>query len=184
MQKAGLPLSAGSFSESQDDALQIAIIDFGQAVHVSHPSADELLLRDVNRISFFFKEHGIRVLAENDAYNYVLAEIERDNHVPTSLESDEGNELEWSPENHSNSEDIGTDAVSIAARRETRTVVNAGNESNQTVNVHRVDDIKTLLASPFLNEVTKHQGARWRRASEHWDDLKEFHHLEGIVRNL
>ncbi len=39
---------------------KVYFIDFGQAVSREHPSADELLLRDVQNVSNFFKRKGVK----------------------------------------------------------------------------------------------------------------------------
>mmetsp|Transcript_27925 Transcript_27925/g.41331 ORF Transcript_27925/g.41331 Transcript_27925/m.41331 type:complete len:764 (+) Transcript_27925:61-2352(+) len=54
------------------DDLQVVLIDFGQAVHRTHPSADVFLHRDLNRVKFFFENQGIRVLSEEDATDFIL----------------------------------------------------------------------------------------------------------------
>ena len=51
--------------------LHIALIDFGQAVDVRHPQADELLRRDLLRIKQFFDRMGISTLSEDEGHDFV-----------------------------------------------------------------------------------------------------------------
>ena len=45
--------------ESEED-LQTVLIDFGQAVEVRHPKAEELLRRDLERVRQFFVKQGVK----------------------------------------------------------------------------------------------------------------------------
>eukprot|EP00526_Cylindrotheca_closterium_P008186 CAMPEP_0113623894 /NCGR_PEP_ID=MMETSP0017_2-20120614/12310_1 /TAXON_ID=2856 /ORGANISM="Cylindrotheca closterium" /LENGTH=852 /DNA_ID=CAMNT_0000533893 /DNA_START=95 /DNA_END=2656 /DNA_ORIENTATION=- /assembly_acc=CAM_ASM_000147 len=66
-----------SFAKQQEDyydpnALQIALIDFGQAVDTRHPQATELLERDLLRVKQFFAKMGITTtLSAEAAMKYV-----------------------------------------------------------------------------------------------------------------
>jgi RIO kinase 1 len=53
------------------DALQIALIDFGQAVDSRHSDAEELLRRDLQRVMEFFDKMGISTIALEAAMHYV-----------------------------------------------------------------------------------------------------------------
>jgi serine/threonine-protein kinase RIO1 len=54
-----------SNERSSMDELQAVLIDFGQAVDTKHPSALELLERDVDRVlSFFNRQEAITMLKE------------------------------------------------------------------------------------------------------------------------
>jgi serine/threonine-protein kinase RIO1 len=53
------------------DALQIALIDFGQAVDSRHSDAEELLRRDLQRVMEFFDKMGISTISLEAAMHYV-----------------------------------------------------------------------------------------------------------------
>lgn len=57
--------------EYDPNALQIALIDFGQAVDTRHPEATELLERDLLRVKQFFDKMGIATLSAEAAMKYV-----------------------------------------------------------------------------------------------------------------
>lgn len=61
----------GKDKEYDPNALQIALIDFGQAVDTRHPEATELLERDVLRVKQFFDKMGITTLSTEAAMTYV-----------------------------------------------------------------------------------------------------------------
>ena len=60
--------------EEDDDSLQIALIDFGQAVDFRHPSADELLHRDLLRVKQFFHKIGVKTINLEASIHYVKTE--------------------------------------------------------------------------------------------------------------
>ncbi|CAJ1966344.1 unnamed protein product [Cylindrotheca closterium] len=65
---------SSSFSYDPN-ALQIALIDFGQAVDIRHPQAEELLERDLLRVKQFFVKMGIaNTLSKEAAMAYVTTE--------------------------------------------------------------------------------------------------------------
>lgn len=53
--------------EDSDDQLQAVLIDFGQAVDTRHPSAIELLERDLERVLSFFSRQGVQTMSKDDA---------------------------------------------------------------------------------------------------------------------
>lgn len=53
------------------DALQVALIDFGQAVDLRHPEAVELLRRDITRVKEFFDRQAITTVSVEAAMVYV-----------------------------------------------------------------------------------------------------------------
>mmetsp|Transcript_25765 Transcript_25765/g.36908 ORF Transcript_25765/g.36908 Transcript_25765/m.36908 type:complete len:422 (+) Transcript_25765:2-1267(+) len=57
----------------EEKELQIILIDFGQAVHLNHPSAGEYLDRDLSRVSSFFAGRGTNVLSAEDARTFTLS---------------------------------------------------------------------------------------------------------------
>jgi len=60
--------------ESKDD-LQAALIDFGQAVEVRHPKAEELLRRDLTRVREFFVKQGVKTtMTIEDALQFVVGD--------------------------------------------------------------------------------------------------------------
>ena len=54
-----------------DDELQVALIDFGQAVDHRHPEAEALLQRDITRVKQFFDRMGITTVGVENAMAYV-----------------------------------------------------------------------------------------------------------------
>merc|ERR1712226_1755919 len=84
--------SAGDLSNPQeDDVLQVVFIDFGQAVDRNHPSANDYLRRDVDRVhSFFHKIGGVSVLSADDAYHFITTyEGEMEEELKCVQEDDE-----------------------------------------------------------------------------------------------
>lgn len=65
-------------SEDAKDNLQIVLIDFGQAVERKHPSAVELLKRDLSQINSFFSKQDIVTLNSDECYDFVVEEMVHD----------------------------------------------------------------------------------------------------------
>jgi len=60
---------------SSDQDLQTVLIDFGQAVEVRHPNAEELLRRDLSRVREFFVKRGVSTaMSVDDALTFVAAD--------------------------------------------------------------------------------------------------------------
>jgi serine/threonine-protein kinase RIO1 len=70
---------------TDEGELQIALIDFGQAVHISHPSAAMYLERDLIRLQQFFSACTAQVLNLDDSRNFILSPCED---ASLSLEED------------------------------------------------------------------------------------------------
>jgi len=62
--------------EDSDDELQAVLIDFGQAVDTRHPSAIELLERDLQRVLSFFSRQGVETMSKDEAFASLLDEVE------------------------------------------------------------------------------------------------------------
>ena len=62
-----------SSSRIDNGDVQIVLIDFGQAIHTGHPSADMFLERDVHRLSSFFSSQGVNVLSPEKIKEYIMA---------------------------------------------------------------------------------------------------------------
>jgi len=58
--------------------LEIVLIDLGQAVERQHPSARELLVRDLSMVRAFFVRQGIHVLSDEDALDFILKPFDED----------------------------------------------------------------------------------------------------------
>lgn len=63
-------------SEEAKDDLQIVLIDFGQAVERNHPSALDLLERDLSLVNSFFDKQGIKTLPSDQCLDFVLEKLE------------------------------------------------------------------------------------------------------------
>ena len=63
-------------AESEECDVRVCLIDFGQAVDVRHPSAMELLRRDILRTKEFFDKMGAKSMTVEDAEKHVLASWE------------------------------------------------------------------------------------------------------------
>ena len=57
---------------SDDEGLQVVLIDFGQAVEIGHPAANELLRRDLSTVTQFFINQGITALTTTEAEKFVV----------------------------------------------------------------------------------------------------------------
>mmetsp|Transcript_13376 Transcript_13376/g.20813 ORF Transcript_13376/g.20813 Transcript_13376/m.20813 type:complete len:818 (-) Transcript_13376:36-2489(-) len=57
---------------SGDEDLQVVLIDFGQAVDIGHPNADEFLQRDISTVTQFFANQGITTLTATNAKQFVV----------------------------------------------------------------------------------------------------------------
>lgn len=58
--------------ESEND-LQTVLIDFGQAVEIRHPKAEELLRRDLERVREFFSKQGVKTtMSLEDGMRFVI----------------------------------------------------------------------------------------------------------------
>jgi serine/threonine-protein kinase RIO1 len=66
----------GPTTNTDEGELQIALIDFGQAVHINHPSAAMYLERDLIRLLQFFSECAAQVLNLDDSRNFILSPCE------------------------------------------------------------------------------------------------------------
>ncbi len=63
----------GEESEDEEGSeLEIVLIDLGQSVERQHPSARELLVRDLSMVRAFFVRQGIHVLSDDDALDFIL----------------------------------------------------------------------------------------------------------------
>lgn len=60
-------------STDEGQTLVVVLIDFGQAVEREHPSADELLRRDIQTVRDFFAKQGINTLSVDETEEFVLA---------------------------------------------------------------------------------------------------------------
>ena len=80
-------------SEEDDGSeLEIVLIDLGQAVERQHPSARELLVRDLSMVRAFFVRQGIHVLSEDDALDFILKPFDEGDSADDGKEVDEGSE--------------------------------------------------------------------------------------------
>jgi len=69
--KKGPFLSIGERTGDDED-LQVVLIDFGQAVDIGHPAADEFLRRDLSTVTQFFANQGITTLSATNAEEFVV----------------------------------------------------------------------------------------------------------------
>lgn len=65
------PVASPEAKSVDEDSLQICLIDFGQAVDIRHPEAEELLRRDVTRVKQFYDKMGITTISVEAAMAYV-----------------------------------------------------------------------------------------------------------------
>jgi serine/threonine protein kinase len=75
------------FGPDDDDELQAVLIDFGQAVDWRHPTAMQLLERDLAKVRDFFIKKGVKTLALNLALEFVTAP-EPDQEEDTTIDDD------------------------------------------------------------------------------------------------
>lgn len=74
------------FGPDDDDELQAVLIDFGQAVDWRHPSAMDLLNRDLSKVRDFFMKKGVKTLTLHLALEFVTAP-EPDQEDETTIDS-------------------------------------------------------------------------------------------------
>lgn len=79
-------------SDDAKDTLQIVLIDFGQAVEIRHPSAGELLRRDLTMTKAFYDKQGIKTLTLEESEEFVLKECDYDVEEDSGDEKDETEE--------------------------------------------------------------------------------------------
>jgi len=79
-------------SEEAKDDLQAVLIDFGQAVERNHPSAMDLLKRDLALVNAFFTKQDIVTLSEDASMEFVVEETEEDEDEDDVLEAVEEEE--------------------------------------------------------------------------------------------
>lgn len=60
-------------SPSEDNAVQAVLIDFGFAVDTRHPSAKDLLKKDITKIRDFFAKQGTKTLGIQMAVEFVMS---------------------------------------------------------------------------------------------------------------
>ena len=65
------PTASPEAKRVDEDSLQISLIDFGQAVDIRHPEAEELLRRDITRVKQFYDKMGITTISVEAALAYV-----------------------------------------------------------------------------------------------------------------
>lgn len=63
-------------SEESKNDLQIVLIDFGQAVERNHPSALDLLKRDLSLVNSFFEKQAVTTVPPDECLEFVLEEME------------------------------------------------------------------------------------------------------------
>lgn len=98
-------MSQGHFTNnrtSDDESLQVVLIDFGQAVEVSHPSAMSWLRRDLSTVRDFFVKQGITTISNEEAEKFITDPVEEiqntddDNHDDNHDTEEKVDELEGS----------------------------------------------------------------------------------------
>ena len=72
----GMVENALDKSPSAKEDVQIVLIDFGQAVERNHPSALDLLRRDISHVREFFVKKGIDVMSIHDTEKVIVIEPE------------------------------------------------------------------------------------------------------------
>jgi serine/threonine-protein kinase RIO1 len=131
-------------STEAKDSLQIVLIDFGQAVEIRHPSAGELLLRDLKMVKAFFDKQDVTTLSVEESERFVLKEV--DNSMEESKMSEEnlgdvnlkcGNDGDVEVKEDSDIADyIGTDDTEL---EENCDIANKGKNK-----IHIWDDLKDM----------------------------------------
>mmetsp|Transcript_19055 Transcript_19055/g.26889 ORF Transcript_19055/g.26889 Transcript_19055/m.26889 type:complete len:328 (-) Transcript_19055:410-1393(-) len=77
--------------DAKDEAaVQIVMIDFGQAVDVRHPNALELLRRDLLRVKEFFDKMGTKTMSPKAAEEFVVTKDEGDEESEDEGDDQEG----------------------------------------------------------------------------------------------
>lgn len=81
-------------SEDAKKDLQVVLIDFGQAVERNHPSAINLLKRDLQILNAFFLKQEITILDQKESEDFVTREFKGGNSNSSEKEEDRLNETE------------------------------------------------------------------------------------------
>ena len=87
--------------ESEGSELEIVLIDLGQSVERQHPSARELLVRDLSMVRAFFVRQDIHVLSDDDALDFILKPFDGGD----SADDDEEEEDDQGEDENNNSSD-------------------------------------------------------------------------------
>jgi serine/threonine-protein kinase RIO1 len=141
---------------SSDEELQIALIDFGQAVHVNHPSAATYLERDLSRLSFFFSGCGAQVLNLEESRKFVLSPCEYASSIEESIYDDYDNDD--IVQNHTDTEVSTSPSLPPAEK------INENNGHD--------------------NEEDGYTNKRISPLTRIWDDESEYQKLQNLLENL
>ena len=87
--------------KDEGSELEIVLIDLGQSVERQHPSARELLVRDLSMVRAFFVRQDIHVLSDDDALDFILKPFDEGD----SADDDEEEEDDQGEDENNNSSD-------------------------------------------------------------------------------
>jgi len=105
-------------SEEAKDDLQIALIDFGQAVERNHPSAMDLLKRDLSLVNSFFEKQDIVILPPDQCLEFILEKLEQEGQGEEEEENEK--KVENYSENNKVEHQTEDDEESVESKEEWR----------------------------------------------------------------
>ena len=92
-QVSGGQITSSDKRSSDDNTLQVVLIDFASSVDIKHLSASTWLKRDLSIVRAFFEKKGIKTLSNEDAEEFVTAPFDKVKSVDIDI-IDEESELE------------------------------------------------------------------------------------------
>ena len=148
-------------SEDAKEALQIVLIDFGQAVEIRHPSADDLLRRDLTMTKAFYDKQGIKTLSLEESEEFVLKEC----HFGVEEEVEE--------------DDEDDDVCDGENDDEAANVVDEGKNDEE-----KLDEKNGDIMNEVEEEAEREEVNQWRHSISGWDDLKDMEYIETRLAQL
>lgn len=158
-------IGVGDVISSKEDSLQVVLIDFGQSVDKTHPSADEFLARDISRINFFFENQGIKTLSNEEATAFIVTQCNYDTTNETINDSHSAKQNDSSP---------ASDFEIVDYTPDTGTVLT--NEEEDFVVIDKEHELNLDREEERLNK-----SERQRFTVPGWDDSKDYNKVQNMM---
>lgn len=142
-------------SNDAKDNLQIVLIDFGQAVEIRHPSARDLLRRDLTMIKTFYDKQGIKTLNLEESEEFILKECDY------GMEEVDESDDEEEEQGEDNIDEFNIDVFEVKPMK-----------SNEDVEKDEEEENIDPEVKP------------WRHSIPNWDDLKDMAYIESRLDQI